>query len=158
MRKAVAFVVFVALLSLTGCATISPARMAEEIKGYNLPQTNEATNALIYIVRPDSIGGMIRFNVFLDDKEDNSEMGYTRGAQYIHFFITPGKHVIFSKAENWAEINIDAKEGDIIFIKQNPSMGFIMARNNLELIGEIEGKYYVKKIEVGEIIKVRKVQ
>jgi hypothetical protein len=85
-------------------------------------------------------------------------MGYTRGGQYIHFFITPGKHVIFSKAENWAEINIDAKEGNVIFIKQNPSMGFIMARNSLELIEEIEGKYHVKNTEIGEIIKVRKVQ
>lgn len=43
----------------------------------------------------------------------------------------------------------------LITLKQNPSMGAIMARNSLELITEIEGKYHVKNSELGEIIKTR---
>lgn len=149
-----------AILSLTlfaGCATLpSPEKMAMEVSGYNLPKQSEAPSALIYVVRPSMFGGLIRFNVFLDDKEDNSEMGYTRGSQYIYFFVSPGKHIIFSKAENWAEITIDAKTGETIFLQQDTSMGFIMARNSIEQIQELEGKYHVKKTSLGTIIKERK--
>ncbi|MBI5676565.1 MAG: hypothetical protein HZC48_12220 [Nitrospirae bacterium] len=130
--------------------------MALDVSNYSLPKQSEAVNALIYVVRPIALGGAIRFNVFLDDKEDSSEMGFTRGLQYIYFFVSPGKHAIFSKAENWAEINIDVKEGETIFLKQNPSMGIVFARNSLELIQEIQGKYYVKNTSIGEIKKERK--
>lgn len=149
---------FMALLSLaTGCATLpSTEKMALELSGYNLPKQSEPESALIYVVRPSSMGTLIRFNVFVDDKEDSSEMGYTRGSQYLYFFVSPGKHTIFSKAENWAEINIDLKEGETVFLKQNPAMGIIMARNDLELIQEVEGKYHVKNTSIGVIKKDRK--
>lgn len=150
-----AFIVL--LTSLTGCATLpSPEKMAMELSGYNLPKQSEAESALIYVVRPSSVGTLIRFNVFLDDKEDNSEMGYTRGSQYIYFFVKLGKHTVLSKAENWAEISIDVKAGEIVFLKQNPSMGIIMARNSLELLQEVEGKYHIKNTSPGTIIKERK--
>jgi len=142
---------------VSGCATLpSPEKMAAELNGYSLPKQTETTNALIYIVRPSPIGTLIRFNVFLDDKEDISEMGYTRGSQYIYFFAIPGQHTIYSKAENWAEIFVDVKAGETVFLKQDASMGFIMARNSLGIVQELEGKYYVKNASLGTIIKERK--
>ncbi|MDP3013238.1 MAG: DUF2846 domain-containing protein [Candidatus Subteraquimicrobiales bacterium] len=150
---------FVSLSLLAGCATLpSPEKMALEVSGYNLPKQNEAESALIYVVRPSSLGALIRFNVFLDDKEDNSEMGYNRGSQYIYFLVNPGKHTILSKAENWAEISVDVKAGETVFLKQNPSIGIIMARNSLELIQEVEGKYHVKNTSLGTVIKERKLK
>ncbi len=148
----------VALFALmAGCATLpSQEQMAADIAGYELPQQPAAESALVYVVRPSGLGPIVRFNVFLDDKEDSSEMGYTRGSQYIYFQVSPGNHTIFSKAENWAEINIDAKPRDVIFIKQITSMGFIMARNSLEQIQDTEGKYHVKRTSLGTIKKDRK--
>jgi hypothetical protein len=61
------------------------------------------------------------------------------------FGIEPGEYTVFSKAENWAEISIIAKAGDIIFIEQNVKMGFVMARNSLTKIANSRGKYYIKK-------------
>ncbi len=150
-------ILFVSLLPLAGCATL-PTRdqMALDVKGYTLPQNTETGNAMVYVVRPSSLGTLIRFNVFVDNEEDSSEMGYTRGWQYIYFFVTPGEHTIYSKAENWAEITIDAKAGDIIFLKQDPEMGFIIARNILELIPDVEGKYCVKHSSLGTVIRVQK--
>lgn len=146
-----------ALAVLSGCASLpSPEVMRAETATFTLPKLPEPGKAIVYVVRPEMLGGAIRFNVFVDDQEDASEMGYTRGTQYIHFNLKPGPHKIFSKAENWAEVNVDAKAGDIFFIQQEPSMGVIMARNNLFKLEDFQGKYHVKKLTLGTILKADK--
>jgi hypothetical protein len=145
------------LLFIASCASLpSPEEMKTETENYVLPAKADKNNALVYVVRPSQIGTLIRFNVFLDDKEDASEMGYTRGSNFIYFSAKPGEHKILSKAENWAEISIKAKVGEIVFIKQNPTFGFIMARNNIEIIDELEGKYHIKNSSLGTILKEKK--
>lgn len=142
---------------LGGCATgPSPDEMKAAIAGFQLPKLPEPGKAIVYVVRPSGLGGLIRFNVFLNDQEANSEMGYTRGSQYIYFNVPPGNHKIMSKAENWAETLVNVKAGDIIFIQQETSMGFIMARNSLSMLEEVPGKYHVKTLTVGTIIKTDK--
>ena len=144
-------------LLFSGCATLPPpAEMRAEVADFELPKLPEDGKAIIYIVRPSGVGPIIRFNVFIDDKEPDSEMGYTRGSQYIYFNINSGDHKILSKAENWAEANVTASPGDIIFIQQNPSMGIIMARNSIAKIQDYEGKYHVKHLKLGTIIKIDK--
>lgn len=146
-----------ALVALTGCATLpSPEKMKAETASFELPKKPDEGKALVYVVRPSGMGGLIRFNVFVDDQEAASEMGYTRSSQYIYFHVTPGDHKIMSKAENWAEAKISAKAGDIIFIEQEPSMGVIMARNSIARIDELPGKYYVKTLGLGTVIKTDK--
>jgi hypothetical protein len=149
-----AVVLVAALAAITGCASLpSPEVMKAETAQFQLPKLPEAGKAIVYVVRPQGAGALIRFNVFVDDQEAASEMGYTRGSQYIYFNVTPGEHKLFSKAENWAEMNVSAKAGDIIFIQQEPSMGIIMARNNIFKIEDYQGKYHVKTLTMGTIIK-----
>jgi len=94
-------ITFTALLLLSGCASLpTPSEMQEDIKGYQLPKLPTEGKAIVYVVRPSLLGGLVRFNVFVDDKEPNSEMGYTRNGQYIYFCLLPGDHQILSKAEN----------------------------------------------------------
>jgi len=153
-------IIFVGLvvLQFAGCATLlpPPAQMREETANFTLPKLPEEGNAIVYVVRPDNIGGLIRFNVFVDDKKDSSEVGYTRGKQYIYFGVTPGEHQILSKAENWAAANITAKPGDIFYLQQIPTMGVLMARNSIAKIEEYEGKYQVKKLKLGTLEKAGK--
>lgn len=142
-------------LVLTGCATSMPSSelMKQATASYQLPSTPEIDKAVVYVVRPTRLGGLIRFNVFIDDQEASSEMGYTRAGQYIYFNLAPGEHKIFSKAENWAETLVTVKAGDVVFIQQEPTMGIIMARNNIFKLDEHEGKYHVKTLSLGTIIK-----
>ena len=42
-----------------------------------------------------TIGALIRFNVFVDNQEDASEVGCTRGNQYIYFQVPPGDRKIY---------------------------------------------------------------
>jgi hypothetical protein len=94
--------------------------------------------------------------VFLDDKEADSEMGYNRGNQYIYFFVTPGKHVISSKAENWADMPINVKAGEVVYLKQEVEMGFAVARNSLKVLSDLEGRYLVKDASLGTVAKESK--
>lgn len=145
------------VLLFAGCATLPPpAEMKKDIVNFTLPKLPEDGKAIVYVVRPSSVGGLIRFNVYIDDKEAVSEMGFTRGSQYMYFNLMPGDHQILSLAENWAEANVSAKAGDIIFIQQDASMGFLMARNSIAKIQDYEGKYHVKHLELGTIIKADK--
>lgn len=144
-------------LAMTGCASLpTNEQMKAATVDYKLPKLPESDKAIVYIVRPSSLGGLIRFNVFVDDQETQSEMGYTRASQYIYFNLTPGDHKIYSKAENWAEMSVSAKANDIIFIQQEPTMGIVMARNNLFKIEDFQGKYHVKTLSVGTVKKTDK--
>ena len=146
------FFVSLVFMLLSGCSTLpSPKEMQADIEQYKLPKAPAGDKAMVYMVRPEGLGTFIRFNVFVDNKEDVSEVGYTRGGQYIYFNVTPGKHKILSKAENWDEMEVESKIGDIIFIKQNVQMGFIMARNSLSRLESVEGTYHVKHLEIGTI-------
>jgi hypothetical protein len=150
-------ILVLAMFVFFGCATLPrPEEMKAEVATYQLPKLPEEGKAIVYVVRPSSLGTLIRFNVFIDNQEPESEMGYTRGAQYIYFNLAPGDHQILSKAENWAEANVSAKAGDIIFIQQEPSMGIIMARNSIFKLQDYEGKYHVKHLSLGTIIKTDK--
>lgn len=156
-KSIVTFLVTCAITALSGCANLpSPEAMKAETATYQLPKLPDPDKAIVYIVRPSSLGGLIRFNVFVDDKEAPSEMGYTRSSQYIYFSLPPGDHKIYSKAENWAEMLVSAKAGDIIFIQQEPTMGIIMARNNIFKLEDYQGKYHVKTLTTGTIIKTEK--
>lgn len=144
----------VAALALTGCASLpSPDAMRADIAGYQLPHQPPEGRAMVYVVRPSGLGTLIRFNVFVGDKEADSEMGYTRGSQYIWFSVPPGEHRIYSKAENWAEALINVKAGDVVFIHQEPQMGIVMARNTIRTIEPIEGTYQVKNLKPGTMHK-----
>lgn len=158
MRRTIAgWFVIASIAMLAGCASLpSPEVMKAEIATYQLPKSPDQGKAMVYVVRPSGLGGIVRFNVFLNDQEPESEMGYTRASQYVYFSVPPGDHKIYSKAENWAEILASVKAGDIIFIQQEPSIGIIMARNSLSLLQDYEGKYLVKILTLGTLIKTEK--
>lgn len=149
--------VFLLVVLLYGCASApSMEKMQAEVSQYSLPKPAVADKGLVYVVRPSNVGMMVRFNVFLDDKEADSEMGYNRGNQYIYFYVTPGQHVISSKAENWADMPVTIKAGEVIYLKQEVEVGVMMARNSLKVLSDVEGRYLVKDAGLGTIAKESK--
>lgn len=143
---------------LGGCTTPLPptAQMQRDLEGHKLPKAPSATDSVVYVVRPSSMGTAVRFNVFLDDQDPASEMGYNRGGQYIYFTVTPGVHKIFSVAENTPELTFDIKAGEVIYVQQKVYPGVIMARNDLTILPATEGQWRVKTLSLGTIIKSQK--
>lgn len=158
MKRIIKFGLLLSIMSLlVGCAgTISQEQMMAETANYAppIPEKADSSKATVYVVRPAGVGALIRFNVFVDDpSNDAMEAGYTRGGQHIYFQLAPGNHQIYSKAENTANIPLNALPGKSYYIQQVPTMGFIMARNDLFKLSELEGKYYLKKTSIGTIKK-----
>jgi hypothetical protein len=151
-------ILFLIFLMLFGCASLPrPEEMKAQVANYQLPRLPDEGKAIVYVVNPSSFAkhaskSGYMFEVFIDNKEPQSEVGATMGQQYIYFNITPGEHKILSKAGNWAEINVSAKAGDIIFIQQDPYMGFTTLNIRLLNLQDYEGKYYVKTLPQGRII------
>ena len=154
MKYILKLVTLVSLLLFVGCASLpTPQEMRDDIVGFELPQLPQEGKAMVYVVRPAMLGKLIRFKVFLDNKEAESKMGHTRGKQYIYFEIEPGDHQILSKTENTAEIKLTAEVGDIFFIQQEPEIGLFSARNSVMTIPDYQGKYHVKHLKLGKIYK-----
>ncbi len=139
----------------SACTTLpSREQMTKETERFELPLPPKAGFSRVFVVRPSSAGGLIRFNIFVDkDGVDSAEMGWTRGGQHIYFYVKPGVHMLFSHAENTAELAIAPKEGESIFIEQNAEMGIIMARNSIYSIDAVTGSYHMMKTSKGEIKK-----
>ena len=132
-------------LFLAACASTEGITLAEKqaaTEGYRLPSGPSPGEAIVYIVRPDTVGFAIRFKVYLDgQREEGTYVGYTRGVQYLAFPVSEGNHTVHSKAENWSSVQFYANPGDIIFLRQTPQMGFFISANVLERIADIDGKY-----------------
>lgn len=105
--------------------------------------------AVVYIVRSTIFGLIIPFTV----KIDGEEIGTTQGGKYIYAFVVPGEHSITSQAENKAEIMVTAEAGNTYYIDQEVRMGLVMARNELHLIDEENGKKKLSKCSLPDSFK-----
>ena len=147
----------IVLFLLFGCTSLptsqsSPDGIAANAANYHLPKLPENEKAMVYVVRPSINCKPYSFYVFIDELKPETEMGSTKGGQYIYFDLVPGQHKIISKVENWntiAEIDLSVKPGDIIFLEQVPDMGFITLNSKMVALQENEGKYYVKTLTRG---------
>jgi len=146
---------FVLLISLVlvSCASKAPTTevMQEALKEYKLPEIKDKSKGLLCVVRPDGYGGLIRFNIFIDGQEEAQEFGGTRGNQHLVIPLDPGKHVVHSKAENWEATDIEIKANDYAFIRQIPGMGFLYARNELKVLDQVEGRFWMMKTGEGTV-------
>ena len=158
MKQILTILVIFGVLLTVGCGTQlpSPEVLDKQTANFQLPKLPEEDKAIVYIVRPAKIwGGVVRFKVYVGFLTEEYKVGSTIGGQYIYFSIQPGRRIIFSKSENTSSISIDVVAGDIIFFKQEVNPGGFVARNSLVRIPEIEGRYYVKKLKLGSILKYR---
>ena len=96
----------------------------------------EPERALVYVVRPTSIGAAIKSFFFMDDEV----LGVNRGSSYFFTQVPPGKHVFWSKSENVDALEIQVEAGKTYYIQQHVQIGGFRARTKLEVLGEAAGK------------------
>ena len=128
----------------------SAEKINAEVDGFVVPHTPKEGKALVYVVRPGWLLGLVRYGVYVDGRDTSDKVGHNRTRQYIHFSLEPGKHTISSKASNWAEIEVTVKPGETIFIEQE-SNAFVT--NTLFALSEDEGKYRIKRTQPGTILR-----
>jgi hypothetical protein len=97
--------------------------------------------ALVYVVRPTMYGNKIQSKLAVN----GTWMGVNRGHNYFFFTLDPGEHYLCSKAENKSVMALKVEAGKTYFVEQKIKMGFMKARNKIELIPEEEGKKKLAK-------------
>jgi Protein of unknown function (DUF2846) len=152
MRRIRLFALLAGIAMLTACASApSVEAMKADSANFKLPAGPYSDYATVYVVRPSAIGFAVKFSVYVDQKDDKYFAGSTKGNQYIYFAMAPGTRQILSQAENLATCTINAEKGKVYFLQQTPRMGILFARNDLTVIQDFEGKYWIKNLNPGTL-------
>lgn len=123
-----------AFLFLVGCASapMAPSDLDQKAKSFE----NSSNKATLYIYRNENFGAAISMEVLVNNKS----IGQTAAKTYFKYDVTPGHYQIQSKAENTSILDLDVLAGKSYFVWQEVKMGFIYARNKLQLTDEIKGR------------------
>ena len=101
----------------------------------------QADKAIVYVIRPTSMGNKVQSKLALDGKW----LGSNRGNNYFYFTADPGDHYFCSKAENRSVLQVNLEAGKTYYLQQKIQMGFMKARNKLVLLTEEEGTKGLEK-------------
>ncbi len=99
--------------------------------------------ALVYVVRPTSMGFAIK-SFFLCDDEI---LGINKGSSYFFAHVEPGKHVFWSKSENVDALELEVEAGKTYYIQQHVRMGGFRARTKIEVLDEAAGRKALEKCD-----------
>jgi len=98
------------------------------------------THALVYIVRPQSLGGFVRFWAYADEVF----MAVTRGESYSFALVPEGERLFWSRGETITTLRKTVKAGETYYLRQEVNMGAAMARVRLIPVSEAEGEKAIK--------------
>jgi Protein of unknown function (DUF2846)/Prokaryotic membrane lipoprotein lipid attachment site len=130
------FVAIVLALAVSGCSLVPLADNTRDAELKTFPVVPDA--ASLYIYRDDPAGALVRVDV----KLNGELLGKTATLTYLHRTLAPGKHTIESVSENNAKLEVEAKAGQLIFVRQELTIGLIpmFPGTKLLLMGEEDGK------------------
>jgi hypothetical protein len=98
-------------------------------------------DAVVYFVRPGMMGLAINFWAFVDEKT----VGMTKGGTYVATTVPAGEHVLWSRSGNVSSLKVNLEAGKTYYVEQEPKVGGLRARVNIELIDEAAGERAVEK-------------
>jgi hypothetical protein len=101
----------------------------------------EAGKALVYVVRPTSMGYAVKSFFLVDD----AIAGINRGSSYFYVQVDPGRRVFWSKSENIDALELTVEAGRTYYIQQQVQIGGFRARTKLSVLDEAEGKSALAK-------------
>ncbi len=152
LKKVYYAFILIAVMFYAGCASgPSINKINREIEGYELPEKPAEGKAMVYVVRPGATGYLIKFGVYINEKNSDNKVGSTGANEYINFELDPAEYIIMSQAENLGKYILQTEKNKAYFLKQIPETGLLIVRNKLVMISEKEGMYWVKKLKKGSL-------
>jgi hypothetical protein len=103
----------------------------------------------IYVMRPSTAGA----GISMDVADDGKIIGSTGPHGFICWEREPGEIVVSSKAENTSAVKVNVQSDKVIYIFQHMELGWISARNRLDLVTEDEGTKILKKCNPPKLIQ-----
>ena len=135
MFKQLTFTALLAFAALTaGCASVKMADDSQDAQAKTFQVTPGKAN--IYVYRNESMGAGVKMPVTLNGKP----VGETVAKSYLMLAVPAGQQTLVSSAENDSELKLTAEPGKNYFVWQEVKMGFIKARNNLQVVDDKTGR------------------
>jgi hypothetical protein len=142
--KFLLFLPIVAFL-FTGCSSTQQfVRFPDQSK-----IVEDSTKGRIYVMRPATVGAAISMDV----ADDGKIVGSTGSHGFLCWEREPGDVVISSKAENTSAVKVIVEAGKVNYIFQHMELGWVSARNRLDIISEDEGKKILKECNPPKMIQ-----
>jgi hypothetical protein len=119
----------------SGCARVPMASKEADLaaKEFKAPTNGKAG---VYIYRNEIMGAAIRMRLAIDEQP----LGRTAKKTYHYVELTPGNHTIKGTAENDSVLDVNLSANKLHYIWQEVKMGFLYARNKLQLVDEEKGQ------------------
>jgi len=100
-----------------------------------------ADKALVYVIRPSTVGAAIRTWAFYDDEL----IGVTRGRGYTFAHVPPGERLFWAKAENTSALRLEVEAGKTYYFHSQIVPGLAKARVKLVPIDETKAAKFLRK-------------
>ncbi len=103
----------------------------------------------IYVMRPASVGSAISMDV----SDDGRIIGSTGPNSYLCWERPPGRTIISAKSENTTAVGVNVEAGKVNYLFLHVRLGWVIARNILEIVSEEEGKKILKGCSPPKVIR-----
>jgi len=144
MRKGFSIFAAICLAFITGCAS---SRQFVPLPDQG-KRVDDPSKGRIYVMRPAS--GFWE-NGTMNISEDGKFIGRTGPRGFICWERRPGATIVTGKAEGISQAPLTIEPGGVYFIFEHVRMGFLMARNELEVLDEQRGKEVLKHCHPAKI-------
>ena len=135
MFKQLTLTALLAVAALTGgCASVKMADDTQDAQAKTFQVAPDKAN--IYVYRNESMGAGVKMPVTLNGKP----VGQTVAKSYLMLAVPAGQQTLVSSAENDSELKLTAEAGKNYFVWQEVKVGFIKARNNLQVVDDQTGR------------------
>jgi uncharacterized protein YceK len=139
IRKMLMAMSLIAMLVLTGCASVPMANKGADAQAKQfMPSTDKA---VVYIFRNESMGAAIKMPLLIDGQS----VGDTAANTYLRKELAPGTHTIVSKTEVDSTLTMDMQAGKTYYVWQEVKMGVFAARSALHQVDETKGRQGVEQ-------------
>ena len=125
-----------ATVLLVGCASNQQFVRIPDLN----QRVEDPARGRIYVVRPSSAGAGASMEVW----DSNLHVGNTGASSYLCWEREPGKTQVSGREENVSVVDLDVQANHVYYIFQHMRIGWVQARNKMELISEDEGQKRLK--------------
>jgi hypothetical protein len=129
--------VLTAALSLVGCASNQQFVRIPDLN----KRVEDPTKARVYVIRPSSMGSSASLEVW----DGKVHVGNTGPTAYLCWEREPGPAEISGREENISTVPLTVQSNQAYYIFQHMRIGWVQARNKLEIIPEEEGQKLLRK-------------
>src|ERR1041385_7651442 len=144
MKRLLCLASCVVTLFLVGCSSsVQYVHMPDLSK-----KIDDPTKGRIYVMRPSSLGYAVGMNV----SDGGNPIGSTGAQGFLCWERDPGDVVVSSTSENTSRVSLDVRPGNIHYIVQHIRMGIWVARTDMEVVSDEQGRNELKKCKPAKYI------